>query len=103
MSGEFVAKAIGMGVFLDDYEGDNGVSSLIETSRFRGKGCLSLLPPTFINGSGTCFLPGIGSCNVEFEGAMQMSSVSGVGRAEGTLECDFGTAILVYELGVNKI
>ncbi len=25
------------------YEGDNGVSSLIETSRFRGKGCLSVL------------------------------------------------------------
>jgi hypothetical protein len=38
-----VAKAIGMGVFLDDYEGDNGVSNLIETSRFRGKGCLSVL------------------------------------------------------------
>jgi hypothetical protein len=33
----------GMDVFLDDYEGDNGVSSLIETSRFRGKGCLSVL------------------------------------------------------------
>ena len=50
MSGEFVAKAIGIGVFLDDYEGDNGVSSLIETSRFRGKGCLSVLysPRLFI-------------------------------------------------------
>ena len=43
MSGEFVAKAIGIGVIPDDYEEDNGVSSLIETSRFRGKGCLSVL------------------------------------------------------------
>jgi hypothetical protein len=33
----------GMDVFLDDYEGDKAVSSLIETSRFRGKGCLSVL------------------------------------------------------------
>jgi hypothetical protein len=43
MSGEFVAKAIGIGVIPGDYEGDIGVSNLIETSRFRGKGCLSVL------------------------------------------------------------
>ena len=38
-----MAKAIGMGVFLDDYGADKAVSSLIETSRFRGKGHLSVL------------------------------------------------------------
>lgn len=41
MSGEFVAKTIGIVVVPGDYEEDNGVSKLIETSRFRGKGCLS--------------------------------------------------------------
>lgn len=34
MSGEFLA----MGIFLNDCEGSNGVSGLIETSGFRGRG-----------------------------------------------------------------
>jgi hypothetical protein len=75
-----------------------------------GTACVNTPPPVFINGSvipfnlsGTCFIPNIGTCTAETEGSIQMASVSGVGRSVGTVKCNFGTAKIVYDIGVNKV
>jgi hypothetical protein len=82
----------------------------MDSGQAEGAACVATPPPVFINdsvipfnGSGTCFVPGIGACDVKFKGSIQMSSVSGVGSAVGTVKCGFGTAGLTYDIGVNKI
>ena len=67
-------------------------------------------PPTYINGSvipvngsGRCFTPGLGVCDINFKGSIQMSGISGIGKAEGKMKCGFGTVKFGYDIGVTRV